>query len=99
MPVVQDAPADAQDHRSMPLHEQGERGLLTLRPKPLEQLAVGPFACGLVGAETAHVAEHLAEGTAFHDFCFLDRRLRFCHYLYSAVKRASVRKQRKKVVG
>ena len=45
--ISQDAPADAQDHRPMPLHQGGERlfGRITpLGREPLEQLPIGQVA-------------------------------------------------------
>jgi hypothetical protein len=42
--VAEDAPADAEDHRSVPPHQRGERGGIARGDEPLQQVRVGRVA-------------------------------------------------------
>ena len=47
--IVQELPADAQDHRPVPAHERGERRLtggIAPRGEPLDELTIGQASDG-----------------------------------------------------
>ena len=67
--VVQDAPADAQHHRPVPLHQRAEgrlAGLVAARHEPFQQLGVGQPADRPDPEQRLEMPEQLARSPASH---------------------------------
>ena len=63
--VAEDTPADAEDHRSVPPHQRGERGGIARGDKPPQQVRVGRVAGhGRLPEEMDDVAEWCASHAA-----------------------------------
>jgi hypothetical protein len=60
--MSQDAPADAEDHRPVPLHQGGEGGFFSVADESLQQLPVGKCA----RAQRAEVSQDAIEGCVGH---------------------------------
>ena len=67
--IVQDAPADAQHHRPVPLHQRAEgrlAGLITARHEPFQQLGIGQPADRPDPEQRLEMPEQLARSPASH---------------------------------
>ncbi len=67
--VVQHAPADAEDHRSMPPHQQLERRLIAVLEKTLQQMRIGDDSRQRRPQASLHVFENGRQGSGHH-VCF-----------------------------
>src|SRR5271154_4323286 len=79
MNVTQHAVADAEDHRPMALHQDGESGILSVGDIAVQKLAVSQIAIGMCGPCFPQGFEHYCQRFLRHS-----RSLRVGSYHYTA---------------